>query len=411
MLEVPPMPREPTRMAPSDTFTPTRPKPGRRNLVGRKVELERIMQALRHEKAHVVLYSERGRGKTSLSNMVMEALRRSEMIVARYTCEAGSSFDTAMRGLARDLPPSLLVDPAEDGTGEGCEPALPRYDLRPRDIVELLPRLGCRNLVCLIDEFDRIEDLATRTRLADTIKQVSDRGIALSFMIVGVSENLDQILGQHPSIQRNVVAVHLSLLSDEEIAALLAIGGRDAGLTFTPPVIAQIAVIARGMPYMAQLLGLRVAQAAFQRDATSISEEDFLAGVDRLIADARQSVSAAYARLTDSGRDAEMVASLRRIATAEQDSWGRLQIVVGPGNVSIGGRSITGECWEKLLASGVLRLSEDGPDLVLFEDRGLLTYILLWAARSETLLDGWRQGSRSGADVGAPRLHVAASRS
>ena len=386
--------REAAAAPPSDAFTPTRPKPGRRQLVGREHELQRILQALVDEKAHVVLYSERGRGKTSLSNLAIEALRRTGATVARHTCEAGSDFDSVIRGLARDLPYSLLIAPASGGSGEGCEAALPAGPLRPRDVVALPGHLSCRNLVFVVDEFDRIEDPDTRTRLADTIKQVSDRGLGLSFMIVGVSESLDQILGQHPSIQRNVVAIHLPLLTDSDIASMLAKGGRESGLAFSSSAIVQVTVIARGMPYMAQLLGLRIAQAAFTRGDGAVLEEDVHAAIERLIEDARSNVVALHATLTDSGRDLEMAQALRRVATADQDLWGRLELRPAPGGVVVGGRSVNAECWARLQEAGVLRPATGGPNLVTFGDRGLVYHVLLLAARDGTLLDG-RSPSRT----------------
>ena len=69
-------------------------------------------------------------------------------------------------------------------------------------------------------------------------------------------------MGQHPSIQRAVVGIHLSLLSDRDVALLLARGGQQSGLAFHADVVARVVVLARGMPYMAQLLGLRLGQAA-----------------------------------------------------------------------------------------------------------------------------------------------------
>lgn len=379
--------REVSLAPPNEAFTPTRPKPGRRQLVGRQVELDRILQALVEEKAHVVLYSERGRGKTSLSNLAIEALRRTGATVARYTCEAGSDFDTVIRGLARDLPFSVLVSPVEGGAGEGCEAALPMGSLRPRDVAAFPGRLSARQLVCVIDEFDRIEDFETRTRLADTIKQVSDRGLPLSFMIVGVSESLDQILGQHPSIQRNVVAIHLPLLTDSDIASMLAKGGRESGLSFSPQAIVQVTVIARGMPYMAQLLGLRIAQSAFARGEGNVGDEDVSAGVERLIDDARSNVVGLYATLTDSGRDGEMVTALRRIATAEQDGYGRLEVRTAPGGVTVGRRSVSAACWARLQEAGVLRPANGSPSLFTFGDRGLVYHVLLLASRDGALLD------------------------
>ncbi len=382
-----------SRLAPGEAFTPTQPKTGRRRLIGREVEMQRILQALQEDRAHVVLYSERGRGKTSLTNMVVEALRRAETIVARHTCEAGTTFNDLMRGLMRDLPSSLLAARAgydegylgTDSRGgddaDGCVAALPPGDLRPRDIVMMPQRLDCRSLVCVIDEFDRVEDPITRIRLADTIKQLSDRDVPLLFVIVGVSENLEQILGQHPSIQRAVLGVHLPLFTDRDVAQLITRGGHETGLQFLPATIARITVLARGMPYMAQLLGLRLAQAAKARGDAVVLESDFEEAVRRLLIDAALRVVALYGALTQHGRDAEMVLALRRIAYAPQDAWGRLLVVeAADGSASVGGRMVPAGCWSRLQAAGVLQPIMAGSDQFIFAERGLMHHALVLAA-------------------------------
>jgi hypothetical protein len=401
-----------SRVAPGEAFTPTRPSAGRRQIIGRQTELERILLALRDEKAHAVLYAERGSGKTSLSNLVIEVLRRTGVTVARYTCDAESTFDTVMRGLMRDLPRALLAaSPGGNSTGsagEGCEAAFPPGPVNPRDVTTLFSRLSCPSLVCIIDEFDRIEDAGTRTRLADTIKQVSDRDIPLSFMIVGVSENVEELIGRHPSIQRNLVPLHLPLLDDRDVAALLARGGEAIGLVFPTTLVAQIAIIARGMPYMAQLLGLRVAQRAYMRGEARVTGADFAEVVERLLADARPSVLARYASLTDGGRDAEIVTALRRIATASHDPWGRLEVAQDSTFVSVGRRRISVQSWLRLQAGDVLRrVDQLGPLLVTVNDRNLLTHILLLAAKDGTLLETYDQEAREASGGAARGVHPA----
>src|SRR5438270_609781 len=83
-----------------DAFTPTRPQRIFRRVAGRKAELLRVFRAIAQERAHVVLYGERGRGKTSLVNVVASAARTSGYMVARYACAADSDFDAIVRGLA-----------------------------------------------------------------------------------------------------------------------------------------------------------------------------------------------------------------------------------------------------------------------------------------------------------------------
>ena len=385
------------RSRPGDAFTPTQPKTGRRQVTGRQVELERILRALHEERAHVVLYTERGRGKTSLANLVVEALRQGGVIVARHTCEAGSSFDDVMRGLMRDLPRSLLAVAANDASEVGCETALPGGELRPRDVLSVLSRLTCRSLICVVDEFDRIQDPGTRTRLADTIKQLSDQSVPLSFMIVGVSENLDQILGQHPSIQRNLVAVHLPLLTDAEIASVIEKGARDSGFALFPSAAERVAGIARGSPHVAQLLGLRLMQAAMRRNDSAVREQDFQTAVASMLAEAPQAWPALHATVV--AGDPDMEQALRSVAQAEQDRWGRIRVTPSfRDGVVAGHTNIGGARWKALTEAGVLRHSGDGPGLFVFAERGFMHHILLLAAQAPAVAE-----IRAGAPVSGPQ--------
>lgn len=386
------------RVLPSgEVFTPTQPKTSRR-LIGRQAELQQIMQAFLEDHAHVVLYSERGRGKTSLSNMVVESLRAAETVVARYTCEAGSTFDTMMRGLLRSLPSSLLVGHFEhdgvassgfdgeaaaltDRDSQGCESALPRGILRPQDVTALAHRLSCRRLVGVVDEFDRVIDSDTRTRLADTIKQLSDQNSFLLFLIVGVSENVDQILGQHPSIQRAVQAVHLPLISEQDLAEMVSQGAQGSGIDFPVPIVAHISILARGMPYMAQLIGLRLVQSARARGDIVVRDKDLYEAIVRLIADAPPNAQTLYASLTEYGRNHDMVTALRRIAAAEQDSWGRLRVVDMADGVLISGQLISSANWSKVQAAQILHLDPTEAETFVFAERSLMHYTLQLAAR------------------------------
>jgi hypothetical protein len=367
------------RLSSAAAFTPTQPKPGRRQFAGRVSELERILQALSEERAHVVLYSERGRGKTSLCNLVVQSLRQDGIIVARHTCDTESTFDSIMRGLLCDLPAALLASPAADGQ-PGCLSALPPTDIRPQDVVAILPRLTCRALVCLIDEFDRVTDAATRTRLADSIKQLSDQGIALSFLVVGVSDDLDQILGQHPSIQRNLVAVHLPLMTDAEIETILVEGGTTIGLEFPKPALSRIVALTRGNPHVAQVLGLRLAHAAAHRAGDRVTDADIDLVIRQAIDEASPRDSRLYAALTRDGTDSEMATTLTRLAEAPEDRWGCLRAhQVAKGDVSIGTLAVTAETWAQLLSSGVLRPVNAAAGLVTFQNRSFL-HLLLFIA-------------------------------
>ena len=365
----------------AEVFTPTRPKVGEHRLAGRNAELQKILSALLEEHAHVVLYSERGRGKTSLSNSVIAALRQHEVAVARYTCDAASTYEDIIRGLLRDLPASMLAAPATaqpaQGPAQGCSAALPDGPLQPYDVVSMPGRLTCPFLVCVVDEFDRLRNTVVRTQFADTIKQISDRGVRMLFMLVGVSDSLEQMLGEHQSIQRALVALPLPLLSDERVGELVADGAAEAGLEITPPLAMRIASLSRGMPYMAQLLALRVAQATTLRGATRATEADLRCAADRLVDEAEPRVLSLYAVLTHHGADAAAVDALHVVATAEQDAFGRIQVRHDAESVRVGGGLVPAGCWQRILDAGVVNAGLPSSPLVSVSDRSLLNHVLM----------------------------------
>jgi hypothetical protein len=361
----------------AEVFTPTRPKIGDQRLTGRGAELQKILGALLEEHAHVVLYSERGRGKTSLSNSVIAALRQHEVAVARYTCDAASTYEDIIRGLLRDLPASMLAVAATSQSAQGCAAALPDGPLQPYDVVSMPGRLTCPFLVCVIDEFDRLRNAVVRTQFADTIKQISDRGVRMLFMLVGVSDSLEQMLGEHQSIQRNLVALPLSLLSDERVGGLVAHGAAEAGLEIAPPLAARIAALSRGMPYMAQLLALRVAQATALRGSTRATEADLRCAAERLVDEAEPRVLSLYAVLTHHGADAAAVDALHVVATAEQDAFGRIQVHGDAGSVRVGGGLVPAGCWQRMLDAGVVNAGLPDSPLVSVSDRSLINHALM----------------------------------
>lgn len=376
-LEDPPAPQ---RLG--EAFTPTRPQRSARRFVGRHAEFDRIRQALEEDRAHVVIHGERGRGKTSLANLVVEAMRANGHMVARHICGSGSDFEQIMRGLARDLPRQFLAVPAgQAGPGEGAEAALPAGGLSPRDIAALPARLAGHHLVLVLDEFERVADEQTRIRIAEAMKQASDRGAPLSVVLVGVADSAEDLLGRHALVRRNLVRVPLPLLSDAEIEEIVAAGAEDCGIGFPPAARLVIARIARGVPHVAHLLALRAAQATVARGGRSVARADLWAAVERLIEEADPATIGQYDALTAHGQDSAALGLLQRLAAAPQDAFGRFTLTEDdtPGAVRIGGVPVAAEAWRALAPSGAFRPTGGG---IAFANPELQTHLLLRATSS-----------------------------
>lgn len=363
-------------------FTPTQPVRAGHSFTGRNAQVARVLGAIEIERAHIVLYADRGRGKTSLTNVLAHTLRARNHMVARFVCAVESDFDTICKGLMRDLPRSFLAVPVQENEGlEGCEGALPPGRLQPRDVVALSGRLTGRSLVLIVDEFDRVQDDATRTRLADTIKQVSDRGAPIAFLIVGVSDSLEELFGRHPSIQRSIVPLPLPLLTDEEIESIIAQGAQAAGLAFRPAAIARIRDLSRGVPYVAHLLALHAGNAALDRGSMAVGVDDVRAAVTLAVEQADPRVVALYDLLTDAGHDFTATDALREIASGEQDEFGRFRVRRTEGGCIIAGQFVPTETWRQMLDSGAVRRIP-GPDTAVhgFAEATFRNYVLYRAA-------------------------------
>jgi hypothetical protein len=380
----------PRLLALRNAFTPMRPQRSFRRVAGRKNELLRILDAISENRSHVVLYGDRGRGKTSIVNLVAAAARSSGYMVGRYSCDHDSDFDDIIRGLVKDLPRSALAVPvAEDNGLEGCEAALPRDRLQPRDIVLLPSRLIGGHVLLIIDEFDRVADVPTRTHLADTIKQISDRAAPLSFLIVGVSDSLEDLLGHHPSIQRNVAAVPLPLLTDADANEIIEIGAREAQLDYPQRIRKTIIRFARGVPYVVHLLALHLGEQALRRGVRFVDRPDILPAFERAVAELSPHVSLVYYKLTKGESGTEMRALLLKLALAEHDRFGLLPVEQNDNLVRVAGQTAQPALWQRLLDTGAVRPCRGGASgLFTFADPMLLHYVLLHAVIDSELPGG-----------------------
>lgn len=280
-----------------EAFTPTRPQKSGTRFIGRQGELQRIMETIEDERAHVVLFGDRGLGKTSLMNRATGMLRAAGYCVGRYFCDTNSDYEGIMRGLVRDLPSFFLLVPMSKlPNAQGSEEALPLKVVEPGDIAGLPSRMSAHHVVMVIDEFDRVRDEATRDQLADTIKQVSDRGANLSFIIIGVSGDLEELVGRYPSIRRSIVGIQLPLLTESETRQIIVEAAVASGFIFSELIVSNLVLLAAGSPYLAHLLGLRCCQAARQRGARTVSEEDLTIAFQRVSAEVHPEVLSQHSK-------------------------------------------------------------------------------------------------------------------
>jgi hypothetical protein len=152
--------------------------------------------------------------------------------------------------------------------------------------------------VVIFDEFDKLAAPDIKSAFADLIKIVSDTAGLVTIILVGVAENIHELVGEHASIERNLVHVELPLMSDDEIRLIYTRGLERLGLSFDSTVPLQVARLSGGFPHYAHLLGLASAKAAIGNEAVSISVATFDTACNMALQDAIEKYRDAFARAT-----------------------------------------------------------------------------------------------------------------
>jgi hypothetical protein len=365
-----------------DVFTPTQPRSLGPLFIGREWYLRRLVAAVEEERAHVVLFGDRGRGKTSLANAFSQLTTEAGYVVLSCSCSSSITFEELFRGLLAELPPHMIGSAA---------PLLPDGKFGAGQLKEALRRLRGGHVILLIDEFDRVQDDTLRIDLAESIKGLSDVAAPVTFLIVGVAQSLDDLLGRHPSIQRNVVGLHLAPMANGEIRRMILAGAAAARIAFAEPVIAAVLRFARGMPYYAHLLCLFAARTAAARGSAEVTMDDLAVAVDDALIKQEAELGESYAQLVAGAPIVEDVLFAASMAAA--DAHGRFSAEALTGvPVDSAQRvrlrlSVVQQALGALCASGVMQRQDtpDGPRHA-FTQPALAHYVLFRQAARHGLL-------------------------
>ena len=307
-----------------DAFTPTRPKHDARLFSGRFREMERIIAAIEEERAHVVVYGERGSGKTSLCNILAGKASEAGYFTLQYACSSGVTFEEIFRNLLRRVPTSFLAEGLGVGSRrvENFAQLLPEPPYAVSDLVDVFARIHDRHCIFIIDEYDRVTGEDVKARLAELIKIMSDAAVPVTLLLIGVADDVRELFGKHPSLQRTLVTVPMPMMSRRDIEGLIAAGETHAGLAFAPDVRRAIVDFAQGLPYQAQLLCLFAARNAVRRGSQEVEREDLRYAVARAGEEAESRIKEAYEAALGAPLDPALQDVLYAAARAPCDEYG-----------------------------------------------------------------------------------------
>lgn len=307
-----------------DAFTPTRPKHDATLFSGRFREMQRIIAAIEEERSHVVVFGERGSGKTSLCNILAGKAAEAGYFILQYACSSTVGFEDIFRNFVRRIPGSLLSDGLGAGSRrvENFGQLLPEGPFGVHELIEVFARIHDRHVILIVDEYDRVVSEEVKNKLAELLKIMSDASVPVTMLLIGVADDVRDLFGKHPSLQRTLVTVPMPLMPRRDLEGLIAAGEAHAGLTFVPPVREAIIDFAQGLPYQAQLLCLFAARSAVRRGSRQVEREDLRYAIERTADEAELRIREDYGLAVGTPVESAFQDVLYHAARARSDEFG-----------------------------------------------------------------------------------------
>jgi hypothetical protein len=194
-------------------------------------------------------------------------------------------------------------------------------NVTPDDVRYMFEQLE-KPVVAIIDEVDRIGDAEITTKLADTIKALSDQSVNATLVLVGVADSVDDLIAEHLSIERALVQVQMPRMSVPELYEIVDKGLPKVRMTITLEAKGYIAQLSQGLPHYTHLLALHAAQNAVTHDRLGVGLEDVHAATRLAVDQAQQSIIRAYHKATSSPRGNLYAQVLLACALAPTDDLG-----------------------------------------------------------------------------------------
>lgn len=326
----------------SRAFSPGAPINTQDLFAGRIEQLNMVLTSIGSRGRHVIIFGERGVGKTSLARIVADIAKTANIQGLRsgtINCSAEDTFSSIWRKVFRDIVvtrtttrPDFQSDPEQTpvdlgawfeslASGDAIGPSQSVRSMTPDDVRQALSSLGQR--VVIIDELDRVRDPEFSSKMADTLKALSDHSVDTTVILVGVADSVDQLIAEHASVERSLSQVHMPRMSRAELTDILAKAYSTVTMSIDDDAAARIAALSRGLPHFTHLLGQQAGIHAVRAGRTVVTLEDVIGALGPAIRGTSQSIQRSYHDATFSPRqNTHHAAVLLACALAPTDDLG-----------------------------------------------------------------------------------------
>ena len=327
-------------------FKPRTPLTTKDLFAGRWNELTEISDSIHQPGLHVVIYGERGVGKTSLANVVSPTIwamdrygKREdeydeipERLVVKSVANSGDTFSTLWHRLL-----GLVHWPNPDGSDNVIATrtmfSLPDV-VSIDDVRRVLTDIA--GGVFIVDEFDQVGRQVSK-EFSELIKALSDLGVDCTIIVVGVSQTVENLVADHASINRAIAQVRLERMKPDELGLILQKAEKALSIKFANDAAKLIVHVSQGLPHYTHLIGLHAVRSAADRMSLSLVErDDVFDAFKKAVKQAEQTVTETHSTAIHSSQKnalyRHVLLACALAAGSSQDSLGYFSPseVVGP---------------------------------------------------------------------------------
>jgi Cdc6-like AAA superfamily ATPase len=263
--------------------------------LGRVAEVRLMVQAVHDPAKHVLLYGERGIGKTSLANTFWRQSNTSNfpILAARLQVNPFDDFSSLWSRALKEFQTVFRHYSAEIcSTFAYVSPDIVRHEFQK------IPRhLGA---IMIVDEFDLLRDREARELTANLLKSLHDHAINVTVLLIGVAQNVEELISNHKSLRRVLSLVKLERVNTVDLGAILDSRLRLTSLEISTEARSEIVTLSCGLPYYVQILGKLAAQNAIEHHRLQVRVEDVTAAIENFLVEDGRSFSGDYQRATES---------------------------------------------------------------------------------------------------------------
>ena len=288
----------------NSVFTPSAPVENKDIFFGRSQQIRKCMEAASQKGRHIVLYGERGVGKTSFAN-IMRVMFPDDAYPIKLTCDAHDTVEFAWkkvfdRIIVKDTQKvrSLGFSQMEKITERNLSISEIFNGTLDFNFLDRALQLIPRKSVLIFDEFDRLDKSFDKSLFVDHIKNISDNHTEITLFFVGVGETVNELIAVHPSLERNLMQIHLPIMEDSELKEICYKGIGEVGVRIAEEIVEKIVKYSCGFPHFTHLLSLNTCKIALIEGVDTATERHFKMAIQQSVEETHESLNGAYQKAT-----------------------------------------------------------------------------------------------------------------